>query len=171
MKPDWRDKNDLLFYGAPILSVEGRYRASAAQSAIGKAGGGDRLGSRQRSGSFHLWECDRRGYMGAELVLKKKRAHPQIFLEIALPFAGHNANEPACQRVQQKADLVHVVGRAKNRRSAFFERNRYMVDHSDLLIAVYCKSHARGGTLATMEYAKKQGIEVIEIPVETLQAG
>ena len=116
----------------------------------------------------------------AELVLKKKRTHPQIFLEIALPFAGHNANEPACQRVQQKADLVHervqqkadlvhVVGRAKNRRSAFFERNRYMVDHSDLLIAVYCKSHARGGTLATMEYAKKQGIEIIEIPVETAQ--
>ena len=112
----------------------------------------------------------------AELVLKKKRAQPQIFLEIALPFAGHNAmpfaghnaNEPACQRVQQKADLVHVVGRAKNRRLAFFERNRYMVDHSDLLIAVYCKSHARGGTIATMEYAKKQGIEVIEIPVEAI---
>ena len=100
----------------------------------------------------------------AELVLKKKRTHPQIFLEIALPFAGHNANEPACQRVQQKADLVH----AKNRRSAFFERNRYMVDHSDLLIAVYCKSHARGGTIATMEYAKKQGIEVIKIPVEAI---
>ena len=105
----------------------------------------------------------------AELVLKKKRAQPQIFLEIALPFAGHNANEPACQRVQQKADLVHVVGTAKNRRSAFFERNRYMVDHSDLLIAVYCKSHARGGTVATMEYAEKQGIEVIEIPVEAIQ--
>ena len=104
----------------------------------------------------------------AELVLKKKRTHPQIFLEIALPFAGHNANEPACQRVQQKADLVHVVGTAKNRRSAFFERNRYMVDHSDLLIAVYCKSHARGGTVATMEYAKKQEIEVIEIPVEAI---
>ena len=105
----------------------------------------------------------------AELVLKKKRAQPQIFLEIALPFAGHNANEPACQRVQQKADLVHVVGRAKNRRSAFFERNRYMVDHSDLLIAVYCKSNACGGTVKTMEYAKKQGIEIIEIPVETAQ--
>ena len=105
----------------------------------------------------------------AELVLKKKRTNPQIFLEIALPFAGHNANELACQKVQQKADLVHVVGTAKNRRSAFFERNRYMVDHSDLLIAVYCKSHARGGTVATMEYAKKQGIEVIEIPVEAFQ--
>ena len=105
----------------------------------------------------------------AALVLKKKRVHPQIFLEIALPFAGHNANESACQRVQQQADLVHVVGTAKNRRFAFFERDRYMVDHSDLLIAVYCKSHACGGTVATMEYAEKQGIEVIEIPVEAIQ--
>ena len=105
----------------------------------------------------------------AELVLKKKRTHPQIFLEVALPFAGHNAEEPACQSVQQKADLVHVVGTEKSRRSAFFERDLYMVDHSDLLIAVYCKSHARGGTVKTMEYAKKQGIEVIEIPVGTSQ--
>ena len=44
-----------------------------------------------------------------------------------------------------------------------------MVDHSDLLIAVYCKSNACGGTVKTMEYAKKQGIEIIEIPVETVQ--
>lgn len=105
----------------------------------------------------------------AELVLKKRKTHPQIFLEVALPFSGHNANVPACQMVRQKADLVHVVGTAKNRRAAFFERNRYMVDHSNLLIAVYCKSHARSGTVATMEYAKKQGIEVIEISVETVQ--
>ena len=139
---------------------------------VGKAGGGRSIGpSPKERRTFICGNAIGVDTWAAELVLKKKRAHPQIFLEIALPFAEHNANEPACQRVQQKADLVHVVGRAKNRRSAFFERNRYMVDHSDLLIAVYCKSHARGGTLATMEYAKKQGIEVIEIPVETLQAG
>lgn len=105
----------------------------------------------------------------AELVLNKKRTHPDIFLEIALPFTGHNANEPACQRVQQQADLIQVVGTAKDRRSAFFQRNHYMVDHSDLLIAVYRKSRIRSGTAATMKYAKKQGIEIIEIPVETIQ--
>lgn len=101
----------------------------------------------------------------AELVLKKKAMHPEIFLEIALPFAGHNADEPACQSVQQQASLVHVVGTAKNRKTAFFERNQYMVDHSDLVVAVYDLSHTHGGTIKTMEYAKTRGLEVIEIPV------
>ena len=32
----------------------------------------------------------------AELVLKKKRAYPQIFLEIALPFAGRAAKSRPC---------------------------------------------------------------------------
>ncbi len=105
----------------------------------------------------------------AELVLKKKITHSEIFLEIALPFAEHNANEPACRNIQQKAGLVHVVGTEKDRKTAFFERNHYIVEHSDVLIAVYSKSHLRGGTLKTMEYAKKQGIEVIAIPVETFQ--
>lgn len=105
----------------------------------------------------------------AELVLKKKRTHPEIFLEIALPFAGHNANESVCQKVQQKADLVHIVSTAKSRKAAFFERDRYMVEHSDLLIAVYSELHARGGAAKTMEYAKKQRKEVLAISVERIR--
>ena len=101
----------------------------------------------------------------AELVLKKKRTHPEIFLEIALPFAGHNADEPACQAVQRQADLVHVVGKSKYRKAAFSERNRYMVDHSDFLIAVYMESHPSSGTAKTMEYAKRQGLMLIKISV------
>ena len=101
----------------------------------------------------------------AEMVLQKKKAYPEIFLEIALPFAGHNADEPACQLVQRQADLVHVVGKSKYRKAAFSERNRYMVDHSDFLIAVYMESHPRSGTAKTMEYAKKQGLKMICISV------
>ena len=58
----------------------------------------------------------------AEMVLQKKKSHPEIFLEIALPFAGHNADEPACQAVQRQADLVHTVGKSKYRKAAFSER-------------------------------------------------
>ena len=94
-----------------------------------------------------------------------KKAHPEIFLEIALPFAGHNADEPACQAVQRQADLVHTVGRSGYRKAAFSERNRYMVDHSDFLISVYMESHPRSGTAKTMEYAKKQGLTLIKIYV------
>ena len=60
---------------------------------------------------------------------------------------------------------MHVVGKSKYRKAAFSERNQYMVDHSDFLIAVYMESHPRSGTAKTMEYAKKQGLKLIEISV------
>lgn len=99
------------------------------------------------------------------MVLQKKKAHQEIFLEIALPFAGHTADEPACQAVQRQADLVHAVGKSNYIKTAFLERNRYMVDHSDFLIAVYMESRPRSGTAKTMEYAKKQGLMLIKISV------
>ena len=101
----------------------------------------------------------------AELVLKKKEAYPEIFLEIAIPFLDHNADIEDCQNVQKRADLVHVVSKAKDRKSAFNERNRYMVDKSDMLIGVYSPSHLRGGTMKTIEYAEKKGLFVIKIIV------
>lgn len=101
----------------------------------------------------------------AQLVLEKKKENPQIFLEIAVPFENHNANVPLCQSIQQKADLVHVVSKAKDRRSAFYERNRYMVDNSDMLIAVYEPSREKCGTAGTIRYAENKGLEIIKIAV------
>ena len=101
----------------------------------------------------------------AQIVLKKKKENPQIFLEIAVPFENHNASVPLCQNIQQKADLVHVVSKAKDRRSAFYERNRYMVDNSDMLIAVYEPSREKCGTAGTIRYAENKGLEIIKIAV------
>lgn len=101
----------------------------------------------------------------AQIVLKKKKENPQIFLEIAVPFENHNANVPLCQSIQQKANLVHVVSKAKDRRSAFYERNRYMVDNSDMLIAVYEPAREKGGTAQTICYAEAKELEIIRITV------
>ena len=97
----------------------------------------------------------------AEMVLQKKKAHPEIFLEIALPFAGHNADEPACQLVQRQADLVHVVGKSKYRKSAFSKRNRYMVDHSDVCLSYLV--YPKGGTKYTVTYCQEKGIPVMNL--------
>lgn len=43
----------------------------------------------------------------------------------------------------------------------FFERNRYMVDHCDVLIAYLHED--RGGTAYTVNYAKKQGKEILYV--------
>lgn len=104
-------------------------------------------------------------FLAAQLVLEKKKENPQIFLEIAVPFEDHNANIPLCQSIRQKADLVHVVSDAKDRRSAFYERNRYMVDNSDMLIAVYEPAVENGGTAQTLRYAEAKGLEIIRITV------
>ena len=43
-------------------------------------------------------------------------------------------------------------------------RNRYMVDHASLLIAV--NDGLRGGTRSTIEYAFRRGVSVLDIPLE-----
>lgn len=97
----------------------------------------------------------------AELLIRQKKQHPELFLEIALPFAGHNKREVACCAVCQLADWVHVVGNAKCRRAAFYQRDRYLVDHSGLLIAV--ESPVFGGTARTVQMARAKGIPILWI--------
>ena len=48
------------------------------------------------------------------------------------------------------------------------KRNRYMVDHSSFLLAVY-NGAARSGTGATVNYARKMGREIIVIDPLTRQ--
>lgn len=98
----------------------------------------------------------------AQLVLEKKKENPEIVLEIAKPFYKHNDIYKECAEVCAKADYVNVVSDNKNHRTAFFDRNRYMVDNSDILIAV-CDGAQKGGTKWTFEYAKERGIDVIQV--------
>ena len=44
-------------------------------------------------------------------------------------------------------------------------RNRYMVDRSSLLLAVY-DGTPRGGTMNTLAYAMRQGVQTVILPVE-----
>lgn len=97
----------------------------------------------------------------AELLIRQKKQHPELFLEIALPFASHNEREFACCAVCQLADWVHVVGNAKCRRAAFYQRDRYLVDHSGLLIAV--ESPVFGGTARTVQMARAKDIPILRI--------
>ena len=57
----------------------------------------------------------------------------------------------------ERADLVHYVCSEYNK-GCFMARNKWMVDHSSLVLAVY--NGEKGGTRNTIDYARKQGIEV-----------
>lgn len=98
----------------------------------------------------------------AKIILKKKERNPDIILEIAKPFSKHNDNHKECAEVCAQADFVRVVSAGKNPKAAFFERDRYMADNSDIIIAVY-DGAPKGGTKWTFEYAQKKGLEIIQV--------
>lgn len=99
----------------------------------------------------------------AQIVLEKKKSNSDIVLEIAKPFASHNDFIPECADVCSKADNVHIVSdKKKGYPAAMFARNKYMVDNSSIIIAVYDGAN-KGGTKRTFEYAHKKGLEIIQV--------
>ena len=103
-----------------------------------------------------------------EAVLLLKEAHPDVVLEAAVPFAGQAARWPERERQRYEAllrrcDTVTVL-QEEYSAGCMMKRNRYMVDHADILIA--CYDGKPGGTLNTMRYAIKQDIQILHLPLE-----
>lgn len=99
----------------------------------------------------------------AEIVLEIKNGREGVFLECALPFYGQCDKWPqkykdAYKSVLSRCDKITVIGGGYALRS-FFDRNKYMVDSCDIVVAVY--DGKKGGTKFTCDYARKKGREVI----------
>ena len=105
-------------------------------------------------------------YFG-EAVAALRDERPEITLEAAAPFRGHAESLPRsqqerCARLLAACDTVTVLSEERTRR-CMMERNRYMVDRSSLVIAVY--DGKRGGTYNTVRYAEKQKRTTVVLPV------
>ena len=107
----------------------------------------------------------------AEILLRLQEEHPEIKLQLAavLPFRGQASRYPdewkqRHDRILEQADEV-VVLHERSSRSCYMERNRYMVDRSNTLIAVY--GGGAGGTKNTLEYAQRRGLQIVTISPET----
>ena len=101
----------------------------------------------------------------AESVLKLKAEGKSVRLIAASAFRGMENQWDAdwkkrYHRIRCSADEVLYISN-KPGRSAFFQRNNWMVDNASRLIAVY--TGAPGGTKETIKYATAQGLEVIAI--------
>ena len=106
-------------------------------------------------------------YFG-EAVIALRSERPDVTLEAAIPFEGQSqhwadAVRKRYYRLAEECDKQTVLHRNYTP-DCMMDRNRYMVDHSGTLLAVY--NGSPGGTQATMLYALRQGLEIIEIPVE-----
>ena len=101
----------------------------------------------------------------AEAVLALRDRGGEVTLEAAIPYPGQADRWPAAWReryrkVLERCDYETVV-QAEYSSGCMFRRNRYMVDHSALVIAVY--NGEGGGTRQTLEYAISQKVPFVDI--------
>ena len=103
-----------------------------------------------------------------EAVLKLRSQHPDVTIEAAIPYAGQAEHwrESLRQRYYALLDQCDckTVVQQEYSGGCMMRRNRYMVDQSRVLIAAY--NGEPGGTMNTMLYAMRRGLNVIEIPIE-----
>lgn len=102
----------------------------------------------------------------SQIVLDLQKKNPALKLHCVLPCKGQESKWTASAQEHYHSILVQAnevvyVGQEYSR-DCMLERNRWMVEHSSILLAVY-NGARRSGTGATVRYALKQGQEVIII--------
>ena len=103
--------------------------------------------------------------LAAETVLELRRIYPQIRLVLVLPCSDHTArwnprDVREFERIRAGAFAV-TGGEAPYTDGCMLARNRRLVDGSSVCIAYQRKSE--GGTAYTTAYARRCGVDVIEL--------
>jgi len=100
-----------------------------------------------------------------EEVLRLRKRHPDITIEAAIPCETQASTWPEDIRNRYfklvgKCDMETLIS-CKYTPDCMIKRNKYMVENSSVLIAVFDGTF--GGTMQTINYANKKGLEIIEI--------
>lgn len=106
------------------------------------------------------------------LQLKEQPEYHDIQLISALPFEGYDQewdewHKKRSHFIQAHTEVV-VVG-SQPGAIGYKKRNYYMVDHADVLLAVYDNGTVRSGTGMTVNYARKKGLKIIFIHPDSAQ--
>lgn len=102
-----------------------------------------------------------------EAVLALRDERSDVTLEAAIPWEGQSRGWSAplrrrYDRLVTECDYHTLVCHSYTP-DCLMRRNRYMVDNATVLIAAY--GGRPGGTMNTLLYAIRQGLEVIQIPI------
>ncbi|MBS5467655.1 MAG: DUF1273 family protein [Clostridium sp.] len=108
----------------------------------------------------------------AEIVLDLKEKYPQIMPECAIPYEGQAIQWSAEQRdryfgILEKCDKETML-QTRYTKDCMQKRNRYMVDQSNHVLAVWDGSF-RSGSGQTVRYAQKMGKMITVIRPDTLE--
>lgn len=116
--------------------------------------------------TFMCGMCKGFDLVAADVVLELREHWPELAglkLIAVLPFEGQGFADPwqvMHQLVLGRADEVMTLAPAY-RPGIYFQRNRYMVDHSSRLICYY--DGRPGGTAHTVRYARQVDLEIINV--------
>lgn len=102
----------------------------------------------------------------AEMVVKLQEDFPNLRLIAVIPY---RKRVDSLESREQTKTLLHacadvVVIQEEYRPNVYAKRNRYMVEHSDRVIAVY-DGREKGGTVNTIRLTHNMKKELREIPV------
>lgn len=102
----------------------------------------------------------------AKIVLDRKKTNPILELIAVIPYRKRletlQERPSIYEMLERCADVV--VMQEEYHPSVYSHRNRYMVEHSDRVIAVY-DGREKGGTVRTIRFAHQMQKELREIPV------
>lgn len=103
--------------------------------------------------------------LAAQTVLKHKERFPYIKLILVLPCLTQTQKWPAAdveeyERIKAFADKV-VYTSQEYTKGCMQKRNRHLVDHSSVCVCYL--SNDNSGTGYTVAYAKRQGLEIINL--------
>ena len=103
--------------------------------------------------------------LAAQTVLKLKKEYPHIKLILVLPCLSQTqgwreGDIQIYETIKAAADKV-VYTSQQYTRDCMHKRNRHLVDHSGVCVCYLTQD--KGGTAYTVNYAKKQGLEVINL--------
>ena len=102
----------------------------------------------------------------AEIILELQNKNPNLKLIAVLPY--RKRKDSLCQKEHTNTLLNAcaevIVIQEEYRPNVYSKRNRYMVEHSDRVIAVY-DGREKGGTAGTIRFTHTLKKELREIPV------
>ncbi len=102
----------------------------------------------------------------AEIVLELKQQHPAIKIIGALPCRTQDCkwlpkDKQRYRAILERLDGIRCVYDKYVGAECMLERNRFMVDNSTLMIALF--DGTAGGTKYTVQYAQQQGLKIVVI--------
>ena len=106
--------------------------------------------------------------LAAQTVLELKRNYPHIKLILVLPCVSQTRGWSAVdaeiyENIKREADKV-VYTSQEYTRGCMHKRNRHLVDNSNVCVCYLTEN--TGGTVYTVDYARKSGLSIVNISYE-----